>query len=197
MKLKLGLLLVGLMAAQLSTPVVGMTEVAPGIAQRDALSQVAQDYLAAQKIKAGGQTVAKPTGLTADQQAAYNKLVANITTISNTIRSNLIPAVSTAIANRGFGFMDGITLATSTGPTLFTAVTDAVTNIKTLHNTKTSARAVIKNNLVASLNQVGFTDIVNQLVNLVNKLPDGAAKSLLGQIVPQLKEVPGLITSLL
>lgn len=197
MKLKLGLLLAGLMVAQVSTNVVAMAEVAPGVAQREALSQAAQGYLAAQKTQATGQAMAKPSGLTADQQAAYDKLVGNITAISNTIRSKLIPAVSTAIANRGFGFMDGITLATSTGPALFGAVTDAVSNIKTLHNTNTSARAVIKNNLVVSLNQVGFTDIVNQLVNLVNKLPDGAAKTLLGQIVPQLKEVPGLITSLL
>ncbi len=195
MKLKLGLLLTALVVAQAPVQAGLFSETTKPAQQLDIVSKNVQDYLAAQRV--GAQAKAAPAGLTSDQQAAYDKLMGNITTITNAIKTNLIPAVSKAVAGGGFGFMDGITLATSTGPTLFSAATDAVSNIKTLHTTNTSARAVIKNNLATSLNQVGFTDIVNKLVGLVNQLPDGTAKALLSQIVPKLKEVPGLITSLL
>lgn len=188
MKLKLGFLLAGLMVAQVSTNVMAMAQ-APGVAQREAVSQAAQTYLAGAK--------AAPAGLTDSQKVAYKTVEDKLATIATKVDTKIIPLVEKAVQEGSFSFFDGGKLLVTEGPGLLTDAIATIDAIKALHATGPSARLVIKQNLENTYKRVQFDKLVTRLTNLVTKLSDsgatGAIKGILLKVLPKLNDIPKLI----
>lgn len=187
MKLRLGLLMTGLMLAQIPMHGVG-TAMTPA-QEKAALLQAA----AAANLPAAP----KIAGITPDQQQKYDDLLKEISTIAAVMDEQVIPLIQNVVAKRDVGFEEGLNLIFA-AISIIPAIVSAISDIQDLDSLSPDAKAIVKANLEKTFKAAKFDALIKRFDGLVNLMPAGFFRDKLSSVVvPKLNKIPALIAQLI